>query len=169
MSALTWNEALAVNQPHIDATHREFIELLGGVEAALDADSLTLGAALDRFIAHSEAHFAQENDWMQRVGFGEGHCHGSEHDQVLELMHEVRRRLQQGDAGVVRSLVPALAQWFPIHAGSMDAGLAEAMVARGFDPDTGTMLKPPGEDPTGDMTADAAAADACDHLATPRA
>jgi hemerythrin len=157
MSALTWNEALALNQPHIDATHREFVELLAGVEAALDAEMAVLAGALDDFITHTEAHFAQENDWMLRVGFGEGHCHGSEHAQVLELMHEVRRRLQaQGDVQVVRSLVPALAQWFPIHAGSMDAGLAEVMIARGFDPDTGTMLKPPGED----MAADAA----CEHL-----
>jgi hemerythrin len=157
MSALTWNEALALDQPHIDATHREFVDLLGGVEAALDADTATLGAALDRFITHTEGHFAQENEWMLRVGFGEGHCHGGEHAQVLELMHEVRRRLRaQGDVGVVRSLVPALAQWFPIHAGSLDAGLAEVMVARGFDPDTGAMLKPPGED----VAADAA----CEHL-----
>ena len=72
-------------------------------------------------------------------------------------MHEVRRRLHaQGDVRVVRSLVPALAQWFPIHAGSMDAGLAEVMIARGFDPATGAMLKPPGQD----VAADAA----CDHL-----
>ena len=157
MSALTWNQALAVHQPHIDATHREFVELLACVETALDADPAALGAALDDFITHTESHFAQENDWMLRVGFGEGHCHGGEHAQVLALMHEVRRRLHaQGDVGVVRSLVPALAQWFPIHAGSMDAGLAEVMIARGFDPATGAMLKPPGQD----VAADAA----CEHL-----
>lgn len=156
MPALTWTEALALHQPQIDHTHREFVELLGDVEAALDADPATLGRVLDDFIAHTEAHFAQENEWMLKVGFGAGHCHGSEHDQVLELMQEVRRRLQQGDAGVVRSLVPALAQWFPIHAGSMDAGLAEVMIARGFDPETGAMRKPPGDD--------AAADAACEHL-----
>ena len=163
MSALTWNEALALHQPQIDATHREFVELLGGVEAALDGDVVTLGAALEAFIGHTEAHFAQENDWMLRVGFGEGHCHGSEHAQVLELMHEVRRRLQtEADVRVVRALVPALAQWFPIHAASMDAGLAEVMIARGFEPDTGTMLKPPGDD----EAADAAVA-VCEHLTAP--
>ena len=157
MSALSWNDALALHQPQIDATHREFVELLGQVEAALDHDAAALGHALDAFIAHSETHFAQENAWMVQVGFGEGHCHGSEHAQVLELMHEVRRRLQaQGDVQVVRSLVPALAQWFPIHAGSMDAGLAEVMIARGFDPDTGAMLKPPGDDAVADA--------ACEHL-----
>ena len=159
MSALTWNEALVLHQPQIDATHREFVELLGGVEAALDADAATLGRALDGFITHTEAHFSQENDWMLRVGFGQGHCHGSEHDQILQLMHEVRRRLQtQGDVRVVRALVPALAQWFPIHASSMDAGLAEVMIARGFDPETGAMQKPPGDD--------AAADAACEHLTT---
>lgn len=150
MAALTWNEALALQQPRMDHTHREFVELLAAVEAALDGEAAALARALERFVQHTEAHFAQEDDWMQRVGFAAQNCHGLQHAQVLELVHEVHRRLRdEADVDVVRALVPALAEWFPVHAQSMDAGLVLAMREAGFDPETGTLLRPPAPEAEG--------------------
>lgn len=130
MPALNWSDALALQHAEIDHTHQEFVELLAGVEAALGGDAHQLAGALGAFVQHTEAHFAQEERWLQEMGFGADHCHGKEHRQVLELVHEVQRRLlQQGDVAVVAALVPALAQWFPVHAQSMDWGLAQALEA----------------------------------------
>lgn len=143
MSALTWNEALALQQPRMDDTHREFVDLLNGVAGALDGEALPLEQALARFVQHTEAHFAQEDDWMRRVGFAAQNCHSLQHAQVLELVREVHRRLRdEADVNVVRALVPALAEWFPMHAQSMDAGLVQAMQEAGFDPETGALLHP---------------------------
>lgn len=143
MAALTWNEALALQQPRMDDTHREFVDLLNGVELALDGDAGTLVQALERFAEHTEAHFAQEDDWMRRVGFATENCHSLQHAQVLELVREVHRRLRdEADIDVVRALVPALAEWFPMHAQSMDAGLVYSMQEAGFDPETGAVLNP---------------------------
>ncbi len=143
MAALTWNEALALQQPRMDDTHRAFVELLSGVELALDGGPAALAQALERFVEHTEAHFAQEDDWMQRVGFAPENCHSLQHTQVLELVREVSRRLRdEADVDVVRALVPALAEWFPMHAQSMDAGLVYSMQEAGFDPETGAVLKP---------------------------
>jgi hemerythrin-like metal-binding protein len=143
MAALTWNEALALQQPRMDHTHREFVDLLNAVEGALDGAAMALEQALDRFVQHTEAHFAQEDDWMLRVGFAAQNCHSLQHAQVLELVREVHRRLRdEADVDVVRALVPALAEWFPMHAQSMDAGLALSMQEAGFDPETGALLRP---------------------------
>ncbi len=142
MAALTWNDALALQQPRIDHTHREFVELLAAVELALDGEASALVQAMERFLEHTEAHFAQEDDWMRRVGFAPENCHSLQHTQVLELLREVNRRLcDEADVDVVRALVPALAEWFPVHAQSMDAGLVYSMQEAGFDPDTGAVLK----------------------------
>lgn len=144
MAALTWNEALALQQPRMDHTHREFVDLLNAVESALDDGAMALEPALLRFVQHTEAHFAQEDEWMRRVGFAAQNCHSLQHGQVLELVREVHRRLRdEADVDVVRALVPALAEWFPMHAQSMDAGLAQTMHEAGFDPETGALLHPP--------------------------
>jgi hemerythrin-like metal-binding protein len=96
------------------------------------------------FVAHTERHFAQEDRWMVTLGFDAQNCHGFQHTHVLQVLHEVQRRLaEDADVATVRVLVPELAQWFPAHAQNMDAALADTMVACGFDPDTGAMSFPP--------------------------
>lgn len=143
MSALTWNEDLALQQPRMDDTHREFVDLLNALHGRLDGEPAALLAALDTFVQHTVDHFAQEDGWLLRVGYSAQNCHSTQHAQVLELVREVRRRLaEQGDVAVVRSLVPALADWFVMHAQSMDAGLAYSMRECGFDPETGEIQHP---------------------------
>jgi hypothetical protein len=39
--------------------------------------------------------------------------------------------------GLVDAMVPALAEWFPMHAQSMDAGLVLLMAERGYEPVAG--------------------------------
>ena len=68
MSTLAWTDKLVLNQPTLDTTHQEFVELLNAFGTALDGgvDALPAYQAL---LAHTEAHFAVEEDWMARCGF----------------------------------------------------------------------------------------------------
>jgi hemerythrin len=137
MTALTWTDALALNQPCMDDTHREFVDALNAVDAARGQGLVAAQQALQGLIEHSQAHFGQEDRWMAELGFDPATCHPAQHRQVLEVLLEVRRRLQhEGDAalGLVDVLVPALAEWFPVHAQTMDAGLAQVMAERGYAP-----------------------------------
>ena len=137
MTALAWTDALALNQPTLDDTHREFVDALNAVDAARGQGLAAAQQALQGLIAHSEAHFGQEDRWMAELGFDPATCHPAQHRQILEVLHEVRRRLQaEGDAalGLIDAMVPALAEWFPMHAQTMDAGLVQAMAERGYEP-----------------------------------
>ena len=115
----------------MDDTHREFVAQLNCVGAATDAAVL---AALDEFIAHTEAHFAQEEQWMESIAFPPRGCHQDEHAKILETAREVRKRVAAGEPRLGRMLAEALAEWFPQHAASMDAMLAMYMAETGFRP-----------------------------------
>lgn len=145
MTALMWTDTLALRQPSMDDTHREFVERLNALGAARGAGLAQLRRALDDFVAHTEDHFAQEDAWLARLGFAAESCHGLQHRQVLEVVHEVQRRFSAdaAEARLVDELVPALAQWFPVHAQTMDAGLAHAMAESGLDPDSGRLEHAP--------------------------
>jgi hemerythrin len=52
-------------------------------------------------------------------------CHAREHATVLEVVAEVKRLSGAGEFEPLRRLAPAMLEWFAIHAGSMDAALAE--------------------------------------------
>ena len=137
MSTLAWSERLVLNQPTLDTTHEEFVGLLNAYGEALDAgvDALPAYQAL---LAHTEAHFAMEEDWMARCGFEAQNCHSSQHAMVLNVMREALRYANElNDREPLNILRTELAGWFPQHAEMMDAALVFTMEQQGFDPMTG--------------------------------
>lgn len=143
MSTLTWSADLALDQPRMDATHREFVELLAALEQTLDGAPAAAGAALQAVTEHTVEHFAQEERWMAALGFAAENCHAFQHASVLNVLREVQRmHAAEADLDLVRRLATELAQWFPAHAQMMDAALAQTMAERGYDPETGELAVP---------------------------
>jgi hemerythrin-like metal-binding protein len=130
MSHLEWSNALHLGHSVMDETHQEFVALLNRFGAAEEADRL---ARLDEFIAHTEAHFRQEEAWMEAMQFPPLACHRTEHEGVLEVMREVRKRVAGGEPHYGAVLAKAIAEWFPLHAQSMDTVLALFIRQTGFD------------------------------------
>lgn len=140
MAALEWSEALALELPLMDDTHREFVDLLAAVEATDDA---ALVAAWQALVEHTEQHFGQEDAWMASTRFAAGNCHAMQHKVVLQIMRDgATRAASQGELHVVRAMAAELALWFPQHAQSMDAALALHLRRVGFDAATGIVHAP---------------------------
>jgi hemerythrin-like metal-binding protein len=143
MPTLPWTEDLELGNPVMDQTHHEFVELLAHARASSDAD---LPAEWDALIAHTEAHFAHEDAWMQATGFAPTNCHALQHRTILNVLREGAEKAAQGDLTPVKLMLRELAIWFPQHAQSMDAALATHLERVGFDVATGTMThRPSGE------------------------
>ena len=139
MIELQWSDALALDLPMMDETHREFVALLALAAGAADERLLGAWTAL---IDHTDRHFAQEDSWMRQTGFASGNCHATQHKVVLTVMRE---GLALGGAGrleVIRRMAHELAGWFPQHAQSMDAALALHLRGVGFDVATGAVARP---------------------------
>jgi hemerythrin-like metal-binding protein len=128
---LEWSGAFVLDETTMDDTHREFVDLLNRVGAASEEGLL---ASLDEFIVHTAAHFGEEERWMQEIAFPPLGCHQGEHANVLEVIREVRRRIADGQVQLGTTLAEAIAEWFPQHAGSMDATLAMYMKQIGYVP-----------------------------------
>jgi hemerythrin-like metal-binding protein len=142
MSILLWTKQLENGLERMDATHREFVEHYNIVAKALTGAQEDFLAAYDSFVAHTEAHFAQENRWMEAVDFPP--CHRGEHERVLAVLRAVRKRAVDGDLFLARRLVDELPQWFDGHTNGMDAALAFHIDSVGYDVVTGE-FKPKAE------------------------
>jgi hemerythrin-like metal-binding protein len=141
MALLEWSDALSLDLPLMDDTHREFVELVAALERASDDELPTHWKAL---VDHTEAHFGQEDRWMAATRFASGNCHAIQHKVVLQVLNEAQQLVQQGREGpaLLRRLTQELAIWFPQHAQSMDASLALHLRRVGFDPLTGKVHAP---------------------------
>lgn len=124
----TWSDRYLLGHKAIDDTHQEFVECVHALQEATDAD---IPAALEAFIQHAEAHFTQENGWLNAPDFpGGGECHIEEHEKVLSSAYDVREVVAQGRYDVARAYAQALVDWFPGHADYMDSALATWLVKR---------------------------------------
>jgi hemerythrin len=139
MAVMEWTEKLQLGLGPMDETHEEFVEDCNRLAAAPSSEVLL--AELDVFIEHTIAHFDQENHWMELVGFPG--CHKAEHDRVLAVCKDVRKRLVNGDVALTRQLIQELPLWFTNHVESMDAALAAYLASIDFDPATGEIRNPP--------------------------
>jgi len=138
-AALHWCSAWSVGDARMDQTHAEFVDQLNQLLSTPPEQQLPLYRA---FLDHTVEHFAQEERWMLATGFSADNCHASQHATLLETMQAVLDHHEQGDTGIISRLAEALAEWFPQHAASMDAGLALHLQAVGFDSLTETLADP---------------------------
>ncbi|MCX8144812.1 MAG: hemerythrin domain-containing protein [Azovibrio sp.] len=129
---MQWQERYELGHAAMDATHREFIDRVNALAGAADDAAV---AALQALIAHTEAHFAQENRWMQASAFPPIHCHVGEHERVLAFLRRVLAQAERGHPGLARQVAGELPAWFEQHAATMDAALAWHMRQVGYVPE----------------------------------
>ena len=91
MAAMEWTEKLTLGLGPMDQTHVEFVDAYNRLLSLSGAELL---AAMDDFIVHTVEHFDQENRWMELIGFPG--CHKAEHDRVLAVCRDVRKRMERG-------------------------------------------------------------------------
>ncbi len=134
-----WSDALTLNLPTLDDTHREFVDLLARAVQSSDDE---LPGAWDAVISHTRAHFELENRGMEATGFPPGGCHTREHSDILAVMQEGARRGALGEYGLLRQLASELGTWFEQHAQSMDNAFALYANWVGYDFATGAIAHP---------------------------
>ena len=138
-ATLDWTTALSVGDARMDDTHEEFVSMLNQLLATPPNEQLPLYRS---FIEHTVEHFAQEERWMLATGFSADNCHAGHHATILETMNAVLEHSEKGDPGIIKRMAQALAEWFPQHAASMDAGLAQHLKNVGFNSSTETLADP---------------------------
>lgn len=121
--AFEWSEHFVLGHHVIDATHREFVELVNAILVAAEEE---LDARLADFRAHAERHFGDEDRWMVDADMPNRQCHLDEHKAVLASVVEVQG-LDEGERKryIIRDLARELARWFPGHAEQMDLAVAK--------------------------------------------
>jgi len=105
----------------IDLLHEEFCDLMQALADTADGD---YGGRLLDLHTHLLRHCAAEERWMRDTSFPAYEEHKHEHDMLLEVISEVRRRCDSGDVEIVQRLADELPNWFDVHGNTMDSALA---------------------------------------------
>lgn len=136
---MPWTDSLHTGDARMDETHQEFVDMINRILATPEDQQLPVYKA---FLSHTAEHFAQEERWMLATGFSADNCHAEHHATILETMRVVEAHYLDSDTTIITRMAEALAEWFPGHANSMDAGLAAHLKSVGFDSVTETLSDP---------------------------
>ncbi len=118
----------AIAVASMNDTHHEEVALVNALGLLLkqaregNVDEAAITAALDEWIAHTEAHFARENGLMQEYGFPPYAVHAQEHESALEGLHKIQQQWKGSHAveELASFVFDSWPQWFQMHVNSMD-------------------------------------------------
>lgn len=125
MTLLEWREDFRIGIEEVDYEHRELIDLINQLHAAL-GDSRSgerVAGFLGEILSSISAHFALEEKVMRARHYDALAEHKADHERLLDDL----RDLMDGHAGGAvlddHAFAARLAEWFSGHFGTQDARL----------------------------------------------
>ncbi len=117
-----FEQRFLLDVPQMDATHREFVNLINRMGMADKNEFARLFKELNE---HTRTHFDAEQQMMEDSKFPAIGEHRDEHQRVLGELARFGQRLTPGTSMMSRAYVcEQLPQWFALHAQTMDSALA---------------------------------------------
>ena len=129
---IAWKDYYSVNDPSLDAEHKQIIECINELYAAMQgaADGPTTKRVLDRLVQYTRTHFEHEEQILGEVDFPDFAAHKALHDNMRQRTLGLRTHLTLVTA---RDVLVFLKDWWLEHIQGEDkkyATYVEALAAK---------------------------------------
>jgi hemerythrin-like metal-binding protein len=123
---IAWKEFYSVNDPSLDAEHKQIIECINDLYATMQ--SVAAGSAkrqvLDKLVQYTQNHFTHEEARLKEVGFPNFEAHKALHDNMRQRTLGLRTHLTLVTA---RDVLVFLKDWWVGHIQGEDKVYASYM------------------------------------------
>ncbi len=122
LAMLAWSDDLDVGNPMIDSDHRHLVALVNQLAEALSTREAPaeLGRILGELLTFTTAHFAREEQLMQRIGYLDFAAHKSQHDGLLSDIAKLQRSFHRGEIALSEKSSAFLCEWLLRHIRTSD-------------------------------------------------
>ncbi|HXH71438.1 MAG TPA: bacteriohemerythrin [Mariprofundaceae bacterium] len=119
MKSIEWSDELSVGNDHIDAQHRDIIEMINKLVMSRDdsLDSADVADALTGLMQFMRQHFRDEEELMRKNGCPWIEEHVREHVRFAEKLTEL---FMMEDKELIRRTIPFLRDWLVGHLATED-------------------------------------------------
>lgn len=125
---ITQDQLPMVAIPSMNDTHLEEMLIINKLESAARSNKVQeVLATIKELLAHTEIHFANENELMIKADFPDLAAHKAEHDRHLhELNSLVKYFSERGESNAILAYIEGnLIGWSIHHIETMDADMAK--------------------------------------------
>ena len=130
MSAyVVWKSFYSVNDPSLDAEHRQILELIDTLHAAIDAghEGDAIKNVLDRLLQYTVNHFDHEERVMRDAGYPNLDAHKASHDDMRRRTQAVHDDMSQVTG---HDMLRFLKEWWINHIQSADKAYSPYLTAK---------------------------------------
>jgi hemerythrin len=102
MAFFEWDSRFNVGVDTIDNDHRRFVELINELHRAVQCEKgeEVLGEILTKVSVHLTAHFAVEEELMQKCQYPGYQDHMAEHALFAQHIRELRKEFESGNSSL---------------------------------------------------------------------
>lgn len=128
MAQVEWDSSLSLGVELIDAQHKQWIQHLNGVAAAVEEhhgpDKIT--EALSFLVDYTKTHFDTEEQVMSKHAYPDLDAHRAKHESMKDTLAELVREFEEEGATheLANAIDSVLANWLKRHIKTVDQLLA---------------------------------------------
>jgi hemerythrin len=90
---IEWHDSLSIGDEHVDSQHKMLIKMISDIpEYKTSGDEQVLMAALE----YAGVHFADEEKFMEEVGYPNLHEHQNEHKRLTKILLSYKKDYDEG-------------------------------------------------------------------------
>jgi len=134
MPLIDWRKDYEIGIGAIDHEHRELIDLINEMHAALGVDASPEAAVnfLGELYTQVSGHFALEERMMREAGYDEVEAHREEHEELLDSIRELMDAYGDGEQfDFDDRLATTFRAWFDHHLKGADTRLHRFLEGKG--------------------------------------
>ena len=125
MALIEWREDFCTGIPGVDYEHEELIKQVNSIYALIDdkADRDHVLDSLGDIYGSISAHFALEEQMMEKHGYDEFRQHQADHERLLNAICDITDEFEQATELDEQKFKQKLNDWFQVHFKTHDSRL----------------------------------------------
>jgi hemerythrin-like metal-binding protein len=125
MALIEWREEFCTGMPGVDHEHEQLIEQVNEVYAMIDdnADRESVIDCLGDIYGSISAHFALEEQMMEKHGYDQYQEHRADHERLLDDIRDITEEFESADELDKDRFKQRLNDWFQLHIQTHDSRL----------------------------------------------
>lgn len=125
MALIEWREEFCTGVPGVDYEHQELIKQINSIYALIDdkADKEIVVDSLGDIYGSISAHFALEEQMMERHNYDHFKEHQADHERLLDDIQDITEEYEKAAELDTEKFKQKLNDWFQLHFATHDSRL----------------------------------------------
>jgi len=125
MALIEWREEFCTGMPGVDYEHQQLIEQVNSIYAMIDdkADKESVIDSLGDIYGSISAHFALEEQMMEKHGYDQYRKHQADHERLLDDIRDIADEYESAAELDDQKFKQRLNDWFQLHFKTHDSRL----------------------------------------------